>query len=493
MTEEGRLSVVEADKGGAILIVSPQLLRKKTLEKLENPNLYNKLKEDLTHKLHHELFSKWVEGKEKGFIHPETAKSIMGVSDNDSSRDDKEKTNAKSTASYHKPGKAYFYPSIKIHKLTKQELVPGVEPPVRLVTALHEGIAKRSDVFLASQYFKDLEKDYCKDLLQDSTDALKWLETVNQEEAEKHYLRAFTFDFKALYDSLNPDLVKEALRHAMETARQEWTPDFCDWLIDLVDISLRSSIGCYENQWYAQKNGVPTGGSLCVQLANITVFYIMNKCVYSNQGLMKRVTAVKRYIDDGAGFFSSTERKFRQWISAINDALKAYGLLIDESSWKNVGDFVAFLDIKYCFDCNGNLQTDLHVKETDSRSYLHFSSAHPNHIYSGIVYSQCIRLRRIINSQERLEARMEELCEAFKAAAYPSKMVENISRKVLNMERNLERRPPSEETPDDPLPIRVVSTYGSDTDIVTTVKKYEEDLKKTKSFSGLTSQVENVP
>ena len=37
---------------------------------------------------------------------------------------------------------------------------------------------------------------------------------------------------------------------------------------------------------------------------------------------MKRVSALKRYIDDGAGFFSSTERKFNQWICAINEALK---------------------------------------------------------------------------------------------------------------------------------------------------------------------------
>ena len=59
----------------------------------------------------------------------------MGVSDND-----------KSDGSV-KPGKAYFYPSLNIHKLKRE--VPGVEPPERLVTALHVGIAKRSDVLLA--------------------------------------------------------------------------------------------------------------------------------------------------------------------------------------------------------------------------------------------------------------------------------------------------------------------------------------------------------
>ena len=47
--------------------------------------------------------------------------------------------------------------------------------------------------------------------------------------------------------------------------------------------------------------GVPTGGSLCVQLANITVFYFMNNAVYSKPEIMANVVEAKRYIDDGAG------------------------------------------------------------------------------------------------------------------------------------------------------------------------------------------------
>ena len=482
MDGEGKLTVVKADKGGAILVVDPDMLRKKTLEKLNNPGIYTKLSEDPTHKLHKELFTKWVEGKEKGLIDAITAKSVMGVSDNDSTKEGKGKTNAQSTSSYHKPGKAYFYPSLKIHKLKREDLVPGVEPPVRLVTALHEGIAKRSDVFLASEYLKSLEKDYCKDLLTDSTDALRWLESVDESEDDKYTLRAFTFDFKGLYDSLKPELVREALFDAMSNTRPHWSEEFCKWIVELIDLSLRSSVGCFEDQWYVQKNGIPTGGSLCVQIANITVYYAMNKCVYSNSSMMKRVTTARRYIDDGAGFFNSTKHKFEKWIVNVNKSLDKYGLLIDEYQYEDVGEYVSFLDIKFCFDDRGHLQTDLFVKETDSRSYLHFSSAHPNHIYSGIVYSQCIRLRRIINSQERLEVALKDLTTAFKAAGYPSHMVENISQKVLNSERSLERRKPEEVKCDKPIPIRVVSTYGSDTDLVNTVKKYESDLQKTRSF-----------
>ena len=77
---------------------------------------------------------------------------------------------------------------------------------------------------------------------------------------------------------------------------------FRSWLIKLVKHSLKSAVGKYAGRWYRQKKGIPTGGSLCVELANITVFYVMRKVVYNNSQLMKHVVHLKRYIDDGAGF-----------------------------------------------------------------------------------------------------------------------------------------------------------------------------------------------
>ena len=47
----GELAVVKADKGGALLIVYPSLLRQKVCEKLENEDLYIQFKEDPTDKL----------------------------------------------------------------------------------------------------------------------------------------------------------------------------------------------------------------------------------------------------------------------------------------------------------------------------------------------------------------------------------------------------------------------------------------------------------
>ena len=163
----------------------------------------------------------------------------------------------------------------------------------------------------------------------------------------------------------------------------------------------------------------------------------MHKEVYSNPNLMKKIAHVKRYIDNGPGFFTGNKRQFELWLNTVNHALHPYGLLIDECTFKELGLCVAFFDIEFCMDLDGMLFTDLHVKPTDSRSYLHFGSSHPNHVYSGIVYSQCFRLRRIIISHDVLKCRIAELCNSFVSCGYPKSLVNRISTKVLSMNRDL--------------------------------------------------------
>ena len=78
----------------------------------------------------------WLLDKSSKFVITFEAARVMGI------------THKKSTLSHFKPGTSYYYPMLKIHKLNKEELVPGVRPPARLVTPLQEGISKRSDVLI---------------------------------------------------------------------------------------------------------------------------------------------------------------------------------------------------------------------------------------------------------------------------------------------------------------------------------------------------------
>ena len=80
MTNKGKISVVQADKGDAILIVTPELLRRKVLEKLDNPLLYTKLEHDPLNNLKKELFETVCNGY-KQFVQANvsTCKSFYNV------------------------------------------------------------------------------------------------------------------------------------------------------------------------------------------------------------------------------------------------------------------------------------------------------------------------------------------------------------------------------------------------------------------------------
>ena len=66
-----------------------------------------------------------------------------------------------------------FYGLLKIHKLKPEQLVPGVKVPIRLVTNLREAVTTRSDKFLNWKYLKPLQNEFCKDIVQDSTEVLQ--------------------------------------------------------------------------------------------------------------------------------------------------------------------------------------------------------------------------------------------------------------------------------------------------------------------------------
>ena len=208
----------------------------------------------------------------------------------------------KSTASRFKPGTTYFVPSLKIHKLAPEKIKPGCDIPVRLISCLQEGITKRSDVFIAQKWLKTLAKDYSKDMLTGTNDALRWLDDMEKEsiKSNKHFT-PFTFDFDSLYDRMTPDIVVQAVKDAMQYCRSSWTQEFRDWIIDVIKLSMKSVFGEFRGEFFEAVGGIATGGSISVELANIAVYFILKNVLFEDKKLMKDVVGVKRYIGDGAG------------------------------------------------------------------------------------------------------------------------------------------------------------------------------------------------
>ena len=468
-TQNMEITITQADKGGSILIVPPSLLEKKIDEKVSDNSLFQKMEKDPRPELYDQIHECWVNGKTQKFINEFEAEKIMGITSN----------NNKSTLAHFKPGVTYFNPSLKIHKMQEEDIVPGCEPPARLISCFQDGITKRSDVFLAEKWLKHLEQDFCYDTVKDTNTTLKWLDNLDTLNSnQKKMFLPFTFDFQSLYDSLSPKLVVEALTFAIKKHRKNWSNEFGNWLIDLVKISLNSGVGIYKDKWYKSISGISTGGSLSVQLANITVFYALYQCVYSNDILSKDIVSIKRFIDDGVGIFKGTLRQFNNWKKSVTESLFSYNLVILEKDWKvaKISEYVTFLDIKFGFDVQGNLQTDLYKKETDARAYLNFNSCHPTHVFSSIVYSQALRVRRIVNDQTRLDKHLDDMSIDFKNSDYPQKLVFNIIQKVKSLPRNINQNSSGKDDNVMDDSIKVVSTYGCDKELCEVTESISQKL-----------------
>ena len=245
------------------------------------------------------------------------------------------------------------------------------------------------------------------------------------------------------------------------------------WLLELVDLSLNSNYGKHGSFWYKGKTGIATGGSLSVSLANITVFYVLKSIIYDSDDVPDSLLGLKRFVDDLTGLWTGSKQEFITWADSVNSQLRGYGLSIKDNPTANwdfnpPGHHTVFLDIKYTFSETEGLHTDVNIKETDARVYLHFSSFHPRQTFPSIVYSQCLRYRTIINDEILLHRRLVELRECFVRSGYPKRMVDGIILDVCQRKRNLNY---SQKVKTSPYRVNWVQTFSPVTKSIQKVVK----------------------
>ena len=129
------------------------------------------------------------------------------------------------------------------------------------------------------------------------------------------------------------------------------------------------------------------GSKLGPGFACVYVGYFEERLFQSYNGPLPRL--YKRYIDDIIGVMIGTRDNldtFLQFVSSFLPSLKF--------TWSISVTSVNFLDCTISVD-SGRLSTSIYYKETDSHSYLLYSSSHPSKCKYSIPYAQFKRLHRI--------------------------------------------------------------------------------------------------
>ena len=429
---EGKIAVTSADKGGAIIVVTPEIIKDITKKKLEDTSCYTDIGQtNPLPALKSKMEKQWVQGYTESYVTRDQIKKTVGVIMKDDS------SHTLSTSDQVKAGISFGYPSLKAHKVTPEDLKNKVIPPSRFVSDLSNGVTSRSDKFIVWCWLAPLARDYAVDLVKDSTGALILLDDLEKSgKISSNSLHSFGIDVVSLYDSLQHSLVLNALDDAMSVCRPEWDNNFRTWLKDLVLLSFESAVIKFEDTWFKSENGVPTGGIPSVDIGNISVYYVLKNLVYSESVHPRELISLTRFVDDGSGIWDGDEQSLREWFQLFRTSSVALYSLDFTLEVTKITEYSQFLDICFKF-VDGSLTTDIFRKPTDANRYLNFSSYHPNHTFYSIIYSQGIRYRRIINNDALLSVRLDELQEFFVRSAYPPKLVKDVMSKIKQMPRDL--------------------------------------------------------
>ena len=269
-----------------------------------------------------------------------------------------------------------------------------------------------------SPYLTRISREYCKsEFILDTGDLINHLEAMNQSQTLKNEnINLFTLDVKALYPSIQPELAIQAIREVLATDKTT-NKNLKTTIAQFIELSFDNSYVAYKDDCYRSKVGIPTGGSLSRQIADIFLHWILFCKMNPKLDTIQAIRLWERFIDDCIGLWRGTKRSFDQFVRQLNAETMKYGI---EFPIKEVqfGKSVNFLDLCVYLDTDNTIQYKGYSKPTDSKRYLNPNSFHPRAVFNAIPFSQFLRTLRNNSKEETTSAELDLCTSHFENSGY---------------------------------------------------------------------------
>ena len=279
-----------------------------------------------------------------------------------------------------------------------------------------------------------------------------------------------TVDVVGLYPNIPHDLGLKALREAL--AKRENKSVATDELVKMAEFVLK-------NNYFEFNGGVKQQISWT---AVGTKFAPPYACIFMDQVETDFLQTQKfqplvwfRYIDDIFFIWTHGEENLREFLEEFNK-FHPNIKFTHEFSEENV----TFLDLNVKLS-NGSISTGLHIKPTDRHQYLHFSSAHPDHTKSSIIYSQALRVSRVCSFEEDYINHTKEMKSWLLKLGYPEWLINREMGKVRHSNLNRNRKIPIKSQG-----VPLVVTYHP------LLKSFGNIIKKHLTILYMNEEVKNV-
>lgn len=385
-----------ADKGSGIVIMNTQDYLDKLDQEVCDNTTYRPVAEDQTPHIHKQV-KKLVSGlHQKGYIGPHQTKYMVPARP--------------------QPGQLQGNP--KLHK-------PGA--PLRAIISGRGHATEKIAEVAEEQLRRHVEglSSYVKD----TNDFLLKLNAVPQpiENQHGHAPLLFCMDVKKLYPSVPRADGIAACRLALDSRSDPSIPT--EEVINMIEMVLdNNNFSLTSDCQFVQTDGTAIGSRLGKNYA----------CTYLGQwekqlldGACFTPLIYFRYIDDIFGIWLHGEEKLRQFHERAN---QIHGRI--QVDLRVSPSDIEFLDVIVKLGENGFLTTDLYVKPTDSKSYLHFNSDHPLHTKKAVPFGLGLRMKRICTREEDFRKHRNDLKARLIDRKYPVSLIEQALQKVDKLNRD---------------------------------------------------------
>ena len=259
-----------------------------------------------------------------------------------------------------------------------------------------------------------------------------------------------SWDVVSLYTNIPHKEGLEAVNKA--AMRQPHCPVKPKVLTELAKIVLKNNTITFAGEYYLQLQGTAMGTRLAPAYAN--VFMGELEKIWHSHVDKQSIIAWYRFIDDIFLIWNGSEEELDEWVEKCNQTHSLIKITHEKSNLE-----ATFLDVTMFkgpkFRMTGFLDYKTHVKPTNSRTYVHASSYHPEGTRKGVIVGEIHRFYRTNSSNLHFWNQVKEHIQALVKRGYNIPLVRKyiiqvlwkLKGQVVDQDKYLELENPISEGP----------------------------------------------
>ena len=347
-----------------------------------------------------------------------------------------------------------YYENVKTHKFT-QHTAPELGFPARGIQQYLGTPTDRPGNWVDYHLWEGVVS--LPSYVRDTKDFLQQITQLNESGSITNDMKFMALDIEKMYPMMPGELSDRGVKTYIDSHEKphDSSEPFVstDSVMHVMHMCQESNFMEFKSDTYRQKSGGAIGQRQSPDVACLGAG--VAECVEMNSPrdiLYKDTPHIMRRPTDDPMFWSVKDI-IASWMIYIDDVLTLIkddkkkaefvtnklnklhpGKLVFSCEFSEIT--VNYLNLKLILNREKKiLETDHFVKPTNARTYLHYSSNHPEHIFKSVVFSQALTVFMCCSRPEWAENALAQLRQSFVAQDYPCSIIDAQFARVLQLNR----------------------------------------------------------